>query len=243
MTATTTYLQLVNDVNNRFNEVELTASNFSGSVGHYANAKQAVNNAIRDINRINFTWPFNFSSGSQTLTAGTMRYSFPSDAKFLDFNTFRIQRDDSIGNKTTFLHRLDYEEYLHKYSDDEYNTDTGIRDLPTKIVQAPNKEYIVWENPDAAYTLLFDYYKVPTALSAHDDTTEIPDDFRDVIVTGATHYVHFFRGEVEESDRANQYFREMIKDMRSIYVNRYEYVRDTRVHPYRLKYNQYITVS
>lgn len=242
MAATTTYLQLVNDVNSRFNEVHLTSSNFSSAIGHYDNAKQAVNNAIRDINRQSFTWPFNFSSGSQTLAAGTMRYSFPSDAKFLDFNTFRIQRDDTIGNETKFLQRMDYEEYLSKHNDDEYNTSTDIRNIPSYIIQAPNQEYLVWENPDEAYTLLFDYYKVPTALSAYDDTTEIPDDFRDVIVTGATHYVHFFRGEVEESDRAQQYFREMIKDMRSIYMNRYEYVRDTRVsQPYY--YQGYIRVN
>ena len=43
------YLELVNDVNRRLNEVELSSSTFSASTGFYSFAKNAVNAAIRQV--------------------------------------------------------------------------------------------------------------------------------------------------------------------------------------------------
>ena len=37
------YLGLVNDVNRRLNEVELTSSNFDSDIGEYAMVKDAIN--------------------------------------------------------------------------------------------------------------------------------------------------------------------------------------------------------
>ena len=45
------YIGLVNDVNRRLNEVELTSSNFTSAVGEYSAIKDAVNAAIRFINQ------------------------------------------------------------------------------------------------------------------------------------------------------------------------------------------------
>ena len=46
------YLGLVNDINKRLNEVELTTTNFATVTGFYAHAKDAVNAAIRDLSLI-----------------------------------------------------------------------------------------------------------------------------------------------------------------------------------------------
>ena len=43
------YLGLVNDVNRRLNEVELTAANFASTTGYYSFAKDAVNASLRHI--------------------------------------------------------------------------------------------------------------------------------------------------------------------------------------------------
>ena len=45
------YIGLVNDVNNRLNEVELTTSNFLTATGYFSFAKDAVNASIRHINQ------------------------------------------------------------------------------------------------------------------------------------------------------------------------------------------------
>ena len=53
------YIGLVNDVNHRLNEVELTSVNFSSAVGEYSAIKDAVNASIRYINQHEYEWPFN----------------------------------------------------------------------------------------------------------------------------------------------------------------------------------------
>ena len=48
------FLGLVNEVNRRLNEVELTSANFDSATGFYSHAKDAVNASIRYINQSEF---------------------------------------------------------------------------------------------------------------------------------------------------------------------------------------------
>ena len=70
------YISLVNDINRRLNEVELTTSNFSTATGYYSFAKDAVNSSIRHINQEEFEWPWNHVEETEVLVAGTARYGF-----------------------------------------------------------------------------------------------------------------------------------------------------------------------
>ena len=106
------YLGLVNDVNRRLNEVELTTTNFGTATGEYSMIKDAVNASIRYINQHEYEWPFNHVTADETMTAGVVRYAFPTDAKTIDFDSFRIKRDATLGNDTKRLGILSYEEYL-----------------------------------------------------------------------------------------------------------------------------------
>jgi hypothetical protein len=60
------YLGLVNDVNRRLNEVELTSSNFAAATGEYSMIKDAVNSAIRYLNQHEYEWPFNHVETEET---------------------------------------------------------------------------------------------------------------------------------------------------------------------------------
>ena len=62
------YLGLVNDVNRRLNEVELTSTNFATANGEYSMIKDAVNASIRFINQHEFEWPYNHVTEEETLT-------------------------------------------------------------------------------------------------------------------------------------------------------------------------------
>jgi len=135
------FLDLVNEVNRRLNEVELTSSNFPTAVGFYAHNKDAVNAAIRDINHIHHEWPFNHVLAEETLTAGIIRYAFPADANTIDFDTFRIEESTTFNNKTQKLTILAYEDYLSKYIDQEYTADTSKRDVPSFVFHAPSLEF------------------------------------------------------------------------------------------------------
>lgn len=225
------FLGLVNDVNRRINETPLDDTNFATSKGYYNTAKDAVNNAIHEINQDAFQWPFNYIEQEDILTPGDTRYDWPVGAKNLDWNNFRIKRNATFGNVTQHLKRGDYEEYVEKYIDDEYNTgDTGIRQLPQRIYQAPGLQYIVHPVPDKAYDLVYEYYQIPIELELYSDVPSVPSDFRHVIVDGAMGYVFSFRNNEQSAQISIQKFRDGIDNMRRIYTARVEDLRDTRVH-------------
>jgi hypothetical protein len=225
------FLDLVNEVNRRLNEVELTSSNFSSAVGFYAHNKDAVNAAIRDINHIHHEWPFNHVLAEETLTAGTIRYAFPTDANTIDFDTFRIEENTTFNNKTQKLTILAYEDYLSKYIDQEYTTDTSKRDVPSFVFHAPSLEFGVVPAPKEAYTVYYEYYRIPVDLSSYTDVPSIPERFRHVIIDGAMHYAYLFRSNEQAATLAKGKFEEGVKRMRTMLVNRYSYMRSGMIVP------------
>lgn len=226
-----TYLNLVNDLSRRVNETELASGDFPTATGYYNTAKDAINSSIRLLNQEAFQWPFNYVEQEDILTAGDLRYDYPGNAKTLDFNTFRIKRNSTFGNETVLLKTMDYEEYLGKYVDDEYNTaDTSIRSIPRYIIRAPGNQFIVYPSPDQDYELVYEFYSLPVDLILYSDVPDVPEAYRHIIVDGAMYYIQIFRNDNESANMSLNKFREGIKNMRAIYINRYEYVRDTRTH-------------
>jgi len=217
------FLGLVNQVNRRLNEVELTTSNFSTATGFYAHAKDAVNSSIRDINQTEYNWPFNHVEEEEDVTANTMRYDFAQDAKTVSMDTFRIKESSTLGVSTKKLKQISYEEYLDKYIHLEYTTNnTGV---PDYVFRSPNLQYGLVPVPDKAYTLIYEYYIFPTDLELQDDIPSIPERFAHVIVNGAMFYAYLFRGNTQDAMVAKEKFEEGLKSMRSLLINRYDYVR------------------
>lgn len=219
------YLGLVNDVNRRLNEVELTQSNFSSAIGFYAQIKDGVNASINKINQEQFEWPFNHVTQEDTLVPGTIRYSFQSGSKTVDMDSFRIKRDDTLGVSTKKLRIMTYEEFLSKYSDSEYNSNS--LSTPTYVVRTPSLEYIVYPSPDKEYTVVYEYYSIPSQLVLATDVPSIPEQFRFTLVDGAMYHAYLFRGDLNSAELSYQKYVDGIKDMRTLLVNRYEYARST----------------
>lgn len=220
------FLSLVNDVNTRLNEVPLTSSNFGAASGVYADNKGHINNAINRINREEFEWPFNHVTKTQTLVVNQSRYPYEADAKSVAFDTFRLKRDDTFNMSSRQLGQLDYEEVLHKFPDYEFNP-ADYADTPTQVYRARNLSFGVVPPPDQAYEVLYEYYKLPTDMVNWDDIPSIPEHFRWVILEGAMYYAYLFRGGLEEAAASNELFKQGIKDMRKIFINRTEYVRSS----------------
>ena len=219
------FLGLVNEINRRLNEVELTSSNFGTANGFYAHAKDAVNASLRYINQSEYEWPFNHVEQEDTLTAGVSRYPFPADAKVLDFDTFRIKENSTLGNATVKLSTLAYEEYLEKHVEQEYSSDTTGQGVPNRVVHTPSLEFIMTPSPDKAYVVVYEYYRIPVDLEQYDDVPDVPERFKHVITDGAMHYAYLFRGNTQDALVAKEKFEEGIKHMRSMIINRYHYVR------------------
>ena len=99
--------------------------------------------------------------------------------------------------------------------------------VPRNIVRTPDNNYLLYPYPDKQYALVFDYFTFPSDLSAHGDTTSIPDRFGPVIVDGATAFVYQYRGEMQQYQLNFGRFEQGIKNMQSLLINKYEYVRST----------------
>jgi len=95
-----TFLSLTNRILNELNEPELTASNFTSSRGIQTIAKNMVNKSVHDIYNSEVEWPFIHSDKTDSLTAGTQEYSFPSDARKVKMGTFILIPTNLITNGT-----------------------------------------------------------------------------------------------------------------------------------------------
>lgn len=221
------YLGLANETLNRFNEVELTASGFANARGFQVQCKNAVNEAINYINQREYGWPFTHDTSTVTLTANTTRYSIPATATHVDYETFRISRDQNLGVDGTTLKVLDYKEYIDRYVDQE--STTGVGGVPIYVFRTPDNNYGLYPYPDKAYELKFDYFNKPTQLVNATDVPTIPEQFRQVIVDGATAYGYQYRGEAQQYGINFARFEEGIKHMQSILLNRTYYVRSTYI--------------
>jgi hypothetical protein len=219
------FLGLVNEINRRLNEVELTSSNFSTAKGFYAHAKDAVNASLRHINQSEYEWPFNHVVQEDVLTAGITRYPFPDDCKVISFDTFRIKEDSSLSNNTRKLKQVAYEEYLEKSVSQEYKTITENNALPNYVFHAPSLEYGMIPPPDQAYTVVFEYYRIPVDLEQSTDVPAVPERFNHIIVDGSMYYAYLFRGDTQMAQLSLQKFEGGIKNMRSMLINRYDYLR------------------
>ena len=290
------YLILTNNVLGRLNEVQLTASNFDSARGIQTQTKEAVNQSIRFINQKEFAFPFNHATETKTLTAGTVRYSLPTSTKHVDYNTFRLIKDDDLATSGGKLGILQYNDYINNYitQEDEIVTTTldgSLTDsattvtvasttgfdsagtlhigneqitytgttsttftgatrgassttaaahsdatqvaqfeeggVPRYVVRSPDNGYLLYPFPTKSFSIKFDYYTFPTALSSATDTTSIPARFDAVIIDGATAFVYQYRGETSQYQLNFARFEQGIKNMQTLLVNKFEYVRST----------------
>lgn len=217
----TSFMDLTNRLLRRLNEVEISSSSdFSSTKGIQSVAKDLINSSIQDIMHREFEWPFNATTGSQVLTAGTEEYSFPSDLKSVKWDSFLVQKDASLseyGHYLDYISRDYYTEYMK--SDDEYAGATG-KSSPRFVFKGHGNGFGVSPSPDKAYTVLYEYFLKSDRLSDYDDTSTIPTEFDEVIIQRALQGFYMFRDNREEAQDAKLEFKEMLEDMTNIYLGK-----------------------
>ena len=222
------YLGLTNEVLTRMNEVELTAANFGNARGFQTQCKNAVNDAINYIFQREYSWSFSHAEQTETLVANQTRYTIGSTLYHVDYETFRIEKDNTLGVAGVTLRNLDYKEYVDKFIDQE--STTGVGGVPIYVFRTPDNNFGLYPYPDKAYTLKYDAFVKPTALSAATDVPTIPEQFRQVIVDGATAYGYQYRGESQQYGINFSRFEDGVKHMQSLFINRnFNYVRSTYI--------------
>jgi hypothetical protein len=225
----TTFLNLTNSLLRRLNEVEIAEVEFSGVRGVQSLSKDAVQNSINKINQAEYKWPFNAAEHTQVLAVGQEEYSWPSSFKVADWNTFQLQKDDTLNTNHMTLQTISRDEYYNSHADLDDDSGTSGRGIPIYAWPGHGNGYGVSPSPDKAYTLKFRYYLQPTALSNFSDTSRIPDTYDHVILDGALYYMYMFRDNPEQAGVTSQLFLQGIKEMQGILINKYQSVRDTRI--------------
>ena len=205
----------------RLNEVPLNTAGdgFSTAKNVQAIAKDAINNAIREILQDGHQFPFLKTTNTQTLTAGTGTYDLPTDMASVDWDTFYLQALSSAGNTARSLPTIPFEEYVRIYKAIEENSGTGARSSPDLVYQTSEEKFGVTPLPDAAYVIEYVYYKFPADLSAFDDEMIIPDRFKYIIIDGAMVYMMRFRSNEQSAQIHQAKFKEGIKAMRRLLLD------------------------
>ena len=222
------FLELVNSVARRLNEPELTTSNFASATGFYAQIKDSVNASVRDINLYHEYWPYNHNKETITLTAGTTRYPLPADAKFVDFNNFRLERDTDLNVGSSIrLEQIAYNEYVDTFIDQESETDVSQGSSPTRVFKTLDNSFGVVPMPDKSYNITYEYFNFPVDLNLSTDAPTIPERFKFVITDGAMYHAYMFRDNMELGQITFKKFEEGMKNMRKLLVNENVYIRAT----------------
>ena len=135
----------------------------------------------------------------------------------------------AIGSSTTFtgVTRASSSTTAAAHANAVVVTQFNQGSIPQYVARTPDNNYLLYPYPTKSYQVDFEYYTFPTDLVAHDDTTTIPDRFAHVIVTGATAFVYQYRGEIQQHQVSMQLFEDGIKNMQSLLVNRFDYLRST----------------
>ena len=222
------YLEITNEVIARFNEVALTSTGFTGARGFQIQCKNAVNDAIDYINTSEYSWPFNHNTQTEVLVADTTRYEVPTTSKHVDYDTFRLVRDTDLSISGGNLTKLDYKEYVSKYIQQEDTASVGS--VPRYVFRTPDNKFGLYPYPDKAYSIRYEYYAYSSTLSAATDVPNIAEQYRSVIVDGATAYGYQYRGETGQYQNNFQRFEAGIKNMRTLLGNRTDYVRSTMLY-------------
>lgn len=224
-----TYIDLCNKVLRRLNEVEISTDDFSGVRGVQALVKDAVKAAISKINQAEFEWPFNAAEHVEVLQKGQTEYVWPDYFKVSDWNSFQIQKDDSLNVGYKTLKLIDRDEWYTKHRDADYDAGVSGRGIPEYVFQGHGNGFGISPSPDKNYSIRFRYYMNYADLKAYNDTTRVPTSFDTVIVDGALYHLYMFKDNLEAAQVAFMAFEKGLKDLQTLYINNYEYVRDTRV--------------
>ena len=195
------------------------------------------NKMILGVNMLNFFKLIKTMSNNDTLTlyveqedtlsAGVSRYSFPANSTVVDFETFRIKESDTLNNRTQKLKVLRYEEYLERFVEQEYTSDTSLYNVPVFVSKAPGLEYVLSPAPDQAYIVVYEYYLTSVEMIDATDVPKIPEIYRNVILDGAMYYAYMFRGNTQDALVAKEKFEAGLKNMRIVLINENTYVRST----------------
>lgn len=225
----TTFLDLTNKLLRRLNEAQLTESTFPSARNLHASAKDFIADAVDEINSKEFKWPFNASTGSEVCVVGQELYNFDPGTTSVDWQSFRIEKDDSLEVRTTPLKFINQDQWYKwgRPSDDDSAPD-GLR-TPRFVFQAHSNKFGITPSPDKAFTILYNRFILPPRIVDYDDTSTIPSSFDYVIIDHALVNFNMHKDNAEQTSIAIQKAERSLSTMRAMLINKQDNMTDSRV--------------
>lgn len=224
-----TFLDLCNQTLRRLNEVQIAESDFGLTRGVQSLVKDAVIASIRKINQSEFEWPFNAAEQTTVLSPGQSEYSWPSEFKVVEWNSFQIQADANLGVNFRSLQFIDRSVWYTRHRDKDRDAGPSGRGVPINVFPSHGSGFGVTPSPDRPYTVRFRYFLNVVSLNNANDQTRVPSDFDSLIVDGALYHMYMFKDNAESASVSFAAFERGLKDLRTLFINNYHSVYDRRV--------------
>jgi hypothetical protein len=156
----------------------------SGVAGDYARIAGWVRAADAAIQSRWADWDFLWGSGSFNTVAGTALYPLStigiSDLGLWQMDRFRRNYSSASGGR---LYQEAYRTWLEVLS-----MGPQTNGEPLYVVRRPDNALLLHPIPDAVYSIAYEYYKAPPALTTNTSTSPIPTQYERVIVALAKLY-------------------------------------------------------
>ena len=144
----------------------------------------------------------------------------------MDIDYVRISEDIPV-KKLTYL---TYDDWNTKYLERDLANSESSLGVPDYIYPTQDKKFGLSPVPDQSnYEIQYEYWKVHTDLSAHGDTMDLDDRFKDLIITRANYHAYKLRSDPQAAQMAYAEYEKLLQIMRSEYINTKSYMRDTRI--------------
>lgn len=224
-----TYLELTNEVLELINEVPLDENSFASARGIHASVKTNVRNTVQRINKHFLQWPFNAAEHTMFLAPGQEEYGWPQNYSTIDWNSFFLVKDESLGTETTKLLRLSRDDWYNKLKNLDDDKKPDGQGKPKFVFDAHGRGFGISPSPDELYEVKFRYFINPPKLNLHDDQCTIPVEWEFVIVDGVLYHMNLFKENSEVAANFRQLYRDGLSQMRTELINNYDYAQDTRI--------------
>jgi len=149
-----------------------------------------------------------------------------STATNMDIDYIRISEDMPVKK----LRYINYDDWNTKYLERDLTNSESSFGSPDYVYPTQDKKFGLSPVPDKSnYEIQYEYWKIHTDLSAHGDTMDLDDRFKDLIITRSNYHAYKLRSDPQAAQMAYAEYEKLLQIMRSEYINTKSYMRDTRI--------------
>lgn len=194
-----------------------TVTDVSTTTGEYLRLTRWINQAWLELQMEHADWLFLRNSATFSTIAADGDYDVTAaPISLTDFSgdfvnqSFRLY--DDIGDEQ-YLTQLDYDEFRDTWL---IGSNRTSQSRPQFITIAPDKKLLLAQIPDRVYTVVLDYYKVPSEMTVSNtaEPTGLPARFHMMLVYKAMEWYASYENAPEVATRGSFQYATMLDNLR-----------------------------